>query len=70
MNIIVVNVTCLHIPIITVITFAWFPAFSVYGTAWFMCDVADGFGFCGCRFSLENCVNISVPYHIMPTWLI
>jgi len=50
MNIIFVNVTCFRTAIITVIIFAWFPAFSVYITRRFVCDVAYRFGFCGCPF--------------------
>jgi hypothetical protein len=67
MNILVVNVTCFGTPIIVVIIFAWFAAFNVYGSAWFECDVADRFGFRGCRFSVENHVNISATRHIRHT---
>jgi hypothetical protein len=70
MNIITVNVTCFRTLIITVIAFAWFPAFNVYGTPWFVCDVAGRFGFCGCRFSVENRVNITATPHIMRKSLI
>jgi len=63
MNIIVVNVACFRIPNITVIIFAWFPVFNIYITPWFVCDFADRFGSCGCRFSVENRVNISVTRH-------
>jgi hypothetical protein len=51
MKILVVNVTCFGTTIITVIISAWFAAFSVYDTAWFVCDVPDRFGFCDCRFA-------------------
>jgi hypothetical protein len=70
LNIIVVNVTCFRNLIITAIIFAWFPAFNVYGTPWFVCDVADRFGFCGCRFSVENRVKITATRHITRKWLV
>lgn len=69
-NIVVVNVTCFRTLIITVIIFAWFPAFNIYGIPLFVCDVAGKFDFYGCLFSVENRVNITATPHIMRKWII